>query len=264
MKFSVIVPVYNVKNYLRQCLQSVLLQNFKDYELILVDDGSTDGSGALCDEYAKQYSQVNVVHQQNGGLSAARNSGVRVSRGEYILFLDSDDWWLSSSSLERIARCANDSDLVMFDVQEVTPNSKKDLLLTANLRSAYPSGISFLSEALKINPHYRWYACMYAYKRSFWVENNFSYPEGYRYEDIGTTYKVLLAAKRVAVLSQTIYAYRREREGSITSNLSSQAVQDWLELEFKMANDVVQRSLPRELEERLIASVAFAYFGILI
>lgn len=91
-KLSVIVPVYNTEKYLRECVDSILAQTFTDFELILVDDGSTDGSGAICDEYAKQDDRVQVIHQENGGITVARKSGVRAACGEYVTFVDSDDW----------------------------------------------------------------------------------------------------------------------------------------------------------------------------
>ena len=90
--FSVIIPVYNVEKYLHQCVDSVLTQNFNRYEIILVNDGSTDNSGKICDEYAQKY-HIKVIHKQNGGLSDARNFGIKEAKGEYVMLLDSDDFW---------------------------------------------------------------------------------------------------------------------------------------------------------------------------
>ena len=92
IKLSIIMPVYNVKNYIRKCIESVLEQKFIDYELILVDDGSNDGSGVICDEYSKKDKRIIVIHQKNKGLSGARNSGINIAKGEFIGFIDSDDW----------------------------------------------------------------------------------------------------------------------------------------------------------------------------
>jgi glycosyltransferase involved in cell wall biosynthesis len=92
MLISVIVPVYNVKEYLAKCLQSILEQTYKNIELICVDDGSTDGSGAICDEYAERDARVRVAHKVNGGVSSARNAGIELAQGDYIAFVDSDDW----------------------------------------------------------------------------------------------------------------------------------------------------------------------------
>ena len=91
-KLSVIVPIYNTEKYLRECIDSILMQTFTDFELILVNDGSTDGSGAICDEYAAKDQRVRVIHQENGGATVARRSGVRIAQGEYVTFVDSDDW----------------------------------------------------------------------------------------------------------------------------------------------------------------------------
>ena len=92
MLISIIVPVYNVENYLKECIDSILRQEFRDYEIILVDDGSKDDSGKICDEYGKKYSFISVIHKKNGGLSDARNFGLKIAKGEYILFIDSDDY----------------------------------------------------------------------------------------------------------------------------------------------------------------------------
>lgn len=92
MKLSIIVPVYNVKNYLSDCLDSILNQTYRDFEMILVDDGSTDGSGELCDQYAAQDERISVIHQKNQGLSVTRNHGIARAKGEYLMFVDSDDY----------------------------------------------------------------------------------------------------------------------------------------------------------------------------
>ena len=91
MKISIIIPVYNVEKYLRECLDSILAQSYKDFEIILVDDGSTDSSGNICDEYSMKYENIKVLHKNNNGLSSARNAGLDIAQGEYILFIDSDD-----------------------------------------------------------------------------------------------------------------------------------------------------------------------------
>ena len=91
--FSIIVPIYNVERYLEQCIESVLAQDYQNYELILVDDGSPDNSIDICAKYAKQYSNIVFIHKINGGVSDARNAGIQIARGEYLMFLDSDDYW---------------------------------------------------------------------------------------------------------------------------------------------------------------------------
>ena len=105
MKFSIIIPVYNVRTYLQDCISSVINQTFDDYEMILVDDGSTDGSGELCENIATRYAEKNIriIHKENGGLDSARKAGIASAQGVYLIFLDSDDW-MAKNQLERISQ----------------------------------------------------------------------------------------------------------------------------------------------------------------
>lgn len=123
---SIIVPVYNAEKYLSHCLDSILAQDFTDYELILVDDGSTDSSGAVCDRYAAAHSQIRCLHQPNGGHTCARQNGVRTSRGEYIAFMDSDDW-IDAEMYSRMCGAARETgaDIVHCDFTAVMPGKTK-------------------------------------------------------------------------------------------------------------------------------------------
>ena len=102
MKFSIIVPIYKVEKYLNQCVDSILSQDFSDYEMILVDDGSPDNCPYICDEYSKKNSKVVVIHKENGGLSDARNAGIMAAKGDYLFFVDSDDYWDDNRALTNI------------------------------------------------------------------------------------------------------------------------------------------------------------------
>ena len=102
LKFSIILPIYNVEKYLPKCVESILSQTFTDYEIILVDDGSTDNSPAICDKFAKEHSNIKVIHKVNGGQSEARNLGADTANGEYIIFIDSDDFIIKNDFLEKI------------------------------------------------------------------------------------------------------------------------------------------------------------------
>lgn len=125
MFFSIIVPVYNCEKYLEQCIESVLEQKFSDYELILVDDGSTDSSGDICDKYSNKYCQVSVIHQINKGLFEARKSGVLLARGEYILSLDADDWFDENAFLSIYNILSkNTYDVLIFDFQRCHKNNR--------------------------------------------------------------------------------------------------------------------------------------------
>ena len=120
MKFSVIIPVYKVEQYLNQCVDSVLNQSFKDFELILVDDGSPDNCPKICDDYAKKDARVKVIHQQNGGQACARNTGLSYAVGMYIIFLDSDDYLIDSTALEKINdKTVAEPDVILYGYRKL-------------------------------------------------------------------------------------------------------------------------------------------------
>ena len=124
-KLSVIVPVYNTEKYLRECIDSILAQTFTDFELILVDDGSTDSSGAICDEYAAKDPRIQVIHQENGGATVARRSGVSCARGEYITFVDSDDW--ISKEMYVVMMAQQPADIIICGIKRATNNGTYDM-----------------------------------------------------------------------------------------------------------------------------------------
>ena len=125
--FSIIVPIYDVERYLTQCIESVLAQDYSNYELILVDDGSPDNSIDICIKYAKQYSNIVVIHKINGGLSDARNAGIQIARGEYLMFLDSDDYWEGTNILSDLANISKENpDLITYDLTFSYKDNKKE------------------------------------------------------------------------------------------------------------------------------------------
>ena len=212
MLFSIIVPVYNVAEYLPRCMDSLFAQEGEDYEILLVDDGSTDGaSPRLCDEYAAaRPGRVRVIHQENGGLGAARNTGIAAARGEYVLCVDSDDW-IAGNTLaalrEQIA--ATGADMYCFSFQYARDGGA---LQPAEPPFAPPDGrLHSLADtpALLLNSPS---ACLRLCRRSLY--EGIEFPGRVWYEDLRTTPKLLLAAKTVALLPDAFYFYYM-REGSI-------------------------------------------------
>lgn len=206
---SVIVPVYNVDSYLRECLDSILEQTYRNIEVIVVDDGSTDGSSSICDEYAKIDNRIVVTHQENGGPSSARNAGVALAKGKYIAFVDSDDV-VSKRILEILSDIIKENDCDI-SVCQMTENQneigqKKKLVLE---RFDFKEAVKQILIEDKLNTS----ACAKLFKRELF--DGVIFPEGLIYEDFAKIYKVLLKAKKITLCNLPLYYYR-DNKMSIT------------------------------------------------
>lgn len=222
MKFSVVIPVYKVEEYLDQCVQSVLEQTYSDLEVILVDDGSPDRCGMMCDDWAAKDARVRVVHQENGGLSAARNTGIRHAEGDYILFLDSDDWWENDKVLLAVANQLErtPADVVSFNYRK----SFDGILQSAYFDEALPS--SGKTESLsQIMQGDRWIngACNKAFSRKLLTENQIFFRPGITSEDIDWTLRVALKADSFAFVNVCVFVYR-QHSASISHSVAPKNV----------------------------------------
>lgn len=215
-KYTVVIPVYNVEAYLRQCLDSVAHQTFPDWEAICVNDGSTDGSATILEDYASKDGRFKIVAQPNRGLSAARNTGMDAAKGEYILFLDSDDW-LEPNALEVLSENAHDEDMLCFSgrrfIEETGGFNPADVLQ----EKAYPSGMDYYNENALSQRDFA-FVCVVlrAYRRSFFEENSLRFKEGILHEDNLFTPQACYYAKNVRVVNACLYNYR-VRANSITT-----------------------------------------------
>lgn len=204
---SVIVPVYNVEPELSRCVDSILNQTYANLEVILVDDGSTDGCPSMCDAYEKKDPRVRVIHKPNGGLSSARNAGLRIALGEWILYVDSDDYILKDSCERLIAIGAKfDCDIVSADaVREF--NGGQEYMAHCSLAD----GECYLTRdyIIKSIKPCEWYApaCFNLYKRSFLIGKNLFFVEGLLHEDMEMQPRVFLSAKSVAYCAYPFYRY---------------------------------------------------------
>lgn len=215
---SVIVPVYKVEPYLRECIDSILNQTYRDFELILVDDGSPDNCGAICDEYAANDPRVRVIHQENGGLSAARNAGLDVAKGEYVSFVDSDDAIhpeCLSFLWQAYIACGADISIAHFvRFCDVIPS---DGVITMGIPQSM-SGYNACEELFGKDGVTYTVACGKLYKASLF--SNIRYPVGRIHEDEATTYKLLYNADKVAMLSNALYFYRQNPDGIMATPFS--------------------------------------------
>ena len=210
---SVVVPVYNVQDYLRVCLDSILGQTFTDLEVIAVDDASPDASPAILDEYAASDPRVRVVHlANNAGLGGARNAGMQVANGRYLIFVDSDDY-LAEGALAAIAEAVVDGpDVVVFDYDRVYPDGHSEPNPRSQVLSAVAAGPGLAGRPtlLTLLP----VVWNKAYRREWVGRHGFEFRPGY-YEDVPWTYPALISAATIAVLERTCYHYRQGRASSI-------------------------------------------------
>lgn len=217
MKLSFIVPIYNVEQYLRKCVDSLLAQDYEDYEIILVDDGSSDGCPAICDDYAAAHENIRVIHQKNGGLSVARNAGLKVAKGEYVCFVDSDDYWEPNVLGRLMAQIKRDNlDVLRFKYQNVNEKYevfnpyKRDRRLENDYSESVTDGVSFLNSRMNT----QCYAVMFVVRRK--ILDDCIFTEGIYFEDTDWTPRMLRKADRVASSDTIVYNYLL-REGSITN-----------------------------------------------
>lgn len=225
MRFSIIIPVYNTEKYLDCCIKSVLKQKFRDFELILVNDGSTDESFQICQRYLQKDNRIKVFSKKNSGLSATRNFGIRQAKGEYVLFLDSDDYWLEDTLLYRLNDRIKqkESDVINFNFCKVVDGIKGEKYFTLN--ENMPQGLSEMECIKFIADKNIWVSSSWnkAVRRTIFSENNLYFREGINAEDIDWSVRLALAAKSFDYLNVIGLAYV-QRQGSISHSMSLEKV----------------------------------------
>lgn len=212
---SIIVPVYNQSLYLSRCLDSILNQTFKKFELILVDDGSTDGSSALCDSYAELDTRIKVIHKVNGGLSSARNAGLDIANGDYVGFVDSDDW-IDSLMYNHLYQVLRTNECDIASIRCVLAHEKKDIRQPKKRLKIYHKREilqDYLYEGTRsVCGSYS--VCRYLYRRKLF--DNIRFPIGKVNEDIVTNYLLLSKAEKMVKSNYIAYFYYQNK-GSITT-----------------------------------------------
>lgn len=227
IRISFIVPVYNVELYLCECIDSILQQSYTDLEILLIDDGSTDNSSQICDNYAVLDCRVRVIHKMNGGLSDARNTGLLHATGEYIIFLDSDDFWRSSKDLallvERIIQ--DECDLLQFNVSYYIRGKYVHWKPFDNLILDCGDKNKIIVELVHSGTM-PMSACSKVIKRDFLIKNELFFIKGIYSEDIPWFLRLLERAEKIVFLNQYVYAYRKGVTSSISTSFSDKKYND--------------------------------------
>lgn len=253
---SVVVPIYKVEKYLDKCIKSILDQTWENLEIILVDDGSPDQCGVLCDRYAAEDSRIKVIHKENGGLSDARNAGVRLASGKYLLFVDSDDY-IAKDLVEKTVGIAEKTncDIALFDYYYVENGVEE--VRTCDIPSKKELCLEEEKGLLMIPPS----AWTKLFNRDFYMRAGCFFPKGLYYEDLATTPKLLYQAEKIVYLKEPLYYYMI-RSNSI---MGSRNYKKNFEDKVKVLDSILQyykenggyRQYREELEYLVFANVFF-------
>lgn len=254
--FSIVVPIYKVEAYLDKCIRSLIGQSYSDIEIILVDDGSPDRCGEMCDAYALEDSRIKVIHKKNGGLSDARNTGIHAAVGEYLIFVDSDDW-ITEDACERLLPFAwQGEDILIGD--GVSIGAHKRLSHGYILDSV--SGKEYLKLALRAGsmPMAAW---LYVYKREFLLNHALEFKYGIVHEDEQFTPRAFLAAERVRETGVCFYCYQI-RESSITTGKDYRKNARDLYETCQELQALYEKLEDEELKNRLLDSLVVKYLSL--
>ena len=259
--FSIVIPVYNVEKYLNDCVDSVLIQTFTDFEVILVDDGSPDKCPVICDEYAEKDSRIQVVHKTNGGLSDARNHGVLAAHGKYLMFLDSDDYWDDPDALSKIhhelLKFSYSADVAMFQAKLLYPDGsiipdRGSFPENFNMMQPEESLCYMAERGLLIGS-----ACSKVIKRSFFVDNKLFFKVGIKSEDIDWIIRVANCLPKYLYSDQYFYIYRKGRSESITANVDAAYLNQFAGMLKGFAEDFIYTN--ERVRESLLSLVAYEF-----
>lgn len=226
-KFSLIIPAYNVEKYIKKCLDSVLNQTYNNYEIIIINDGSTDNTSKILERY-KSNKKIKIINQENKGLSNARNTGVSNAKGDYILFIDSDDF-IEKELLEILNKTIKDEDLVRFQIKILDETNK---IIKEYKEETFNNlnGIEAFNKLSKYNLVEL--AVCYAYKKDTFLKNNYKFEEKTYHEDFGLIPYIIISSKKVTSINYIGYNYL-QRKNSIMNNTD-------YETEIKKSNDVLK------------------------
>ena len=257
ISFSIVIPVYKTKEYLDQCVQSVIAQNYENFEIILVDDGSPDCCGQMCDAWAKKDARIKVIHQENSGLSAARNTGIRQASGDYVMFLDSDDWWNTPDFLGKIV-----AQLEKTQAQVLSLNYRK-IWSSGKEQTYFPCDLAIGSGDLStLTNNQLWVACAWnkAVSKNLYLQHDLFFITGILSEDIDWCMRLAVCAEQFAYLDEHGISYR-QREGSLSHVIYAERVEGLCQNVEECLR--LLRNAEEEKAEMLKPYVAFQYATVL-
>lgn len=256
---SVIIPIYNVYNYIDICLESVVGQTWSEFEILLIDDGSTDGSDLLCQKWAEYDQRVHLVRKENEGLGSARNLGVELARYEYITFLDSDDWWdkhYLEQMLGPVLKTA--PDIVCCDIHYWEKDESGNIADTISELRMEPQKRLVISENRELINTARTFMWGKIYKKKLFTENEIVQPP-HIYEDVAVTPFIIAKADSIYRVDQPLYYYRRKRQGSLANSVAGlwDMKLSLQEVMLKFVNEGIFEQYKKQLRKLIYSQVRF-------
>lgn len=263
MKVSFIVPVYNVEQYLEECVGSLIAQTYQDIEIILVDDGSPDTCPLLCDRLASADNRIRVLHKVNGGLSDARNAGLALAKGDYVVFVDSDDFWLGSDSLEKLVQLVEknpECGFIGFNVSYYFQNIKSYRRWVPYPDSlSEPSDSNIAVQLLVSSGTVPMSACSKIISKELLVKNNLLFEKGIISEDIPWFINLLEKCGKCMFVNEYIYSYRQNVFGSITNTGGIKSYNSLFYIVKSEIEKIEERNFTKATKESLYSFLAYEY-----
>lgn len=259
---SFIVPVYNVEQYIKECIESILCQTYEYFELILIDDGSLDSSGFICDSFAEKDSRVIVVHKLNEGLSDARNAGLKKANGDFIIFVDGDDFWIGTDCLQLlIDRLSVEViDCLCFNCCYYFPDRreyKKWVRFNEELLNCKNSEVAILN--LIKSGTFPMSACLKVIRRSFLIVNDICFQKGIYSEDIPWFLSLLMKVETIRFVNYYVYGYRKQVISSISSSFSEKKYCDLFHILIQELDNCSCKVWESEVESAILSFLAYEY-----
>lgn len=263
---SIIVPVYNVQQWLNKCIDSLISQSYKNIEVLLINDGSTDRSGEICDEYSRTDSRIKVIHISNNGQSVARNKGLHISKGEYVLFIDSDDYLCDREIIKKFVNILNNSkcDFIYTSYCRFNDGNENEIteILPINLTNKdieNKLGKNILADLItKSSFHHAPY--LKVCRRDFILKNNLYFREGYYHEDVEWSFKVFYYAKKIVIYNDSWYM-RRMRENSTITSRDEKSICKRLCDRLIIADELIKFFEKKKVSNVIIYDLVRTYWG---
>ena len=263
MKVSFILPIYNVEKYLGDCIKSLLVQTYTNFEIILVDDGSPDNCPKLCDEWSKKDTRIKVLHKPNGGLSDARNTGVNIASGDYIIFVDSDDFWVDKNCLQNLMAVVENNqecDFISFNCSYYYSDTKTYKKWVAfDEKLAKPIDKDTAMHSLVVSGTMPMSACLKVISRKSLSDMRLNFIKGILSEDIPWFIDLLDGCNKCMFINQYIYAYRQNVAGSITATVGERGFNDILNTIRKELEKIDTRTFSVGAKDDLCSFLAYEF-----